>query len=56
MASKYNVIHYNLFISILQRVDDILQYIAEFTVNVEGVGHVCRFAWICFFFFYDIHL
>lgn len=26
----------------VQRVDDILQFIADFTVNVEGVGHVCR--------------
>lgn len=27
---------------ILQRVDDILQFIQDFTVDVEGVGHVCR--------------
>lgn len=27
---------------IMQRVDDILQFIADFTVHVEGVGHVCR--------------
>lgn len=26
----------------LQRVDDILQFIEDFTVNVDGVGHVCR--------------
>lgn len=26
----------------MQRVDDILQFIADFTVHVEGVGHVCR--------------
>lgn len=26
----------------LQRVDDILQFIADFTVDIEGVGHVCR--------------
>ncbi|KAI5428699.1 Transmembrane 9 super member 9 [Lathyrus oleraceus] len=25
-----------------KRVDDILQFIADFTVHVEGVGHVCR--------------
>jgi len=46
---KYTVFHSNLFSFILQRVDDILQYIADFTVNVEGVGHVCRLAWtFCF--------
>lgn len=27
----------------VQRADDILQFITDFTVNVEGVGHVCRF-------------
>lgn len=27
---------------LLQRVDDILQFIADFTVDIEGVGHVCR--------------
>lgn len=27
----------------LQRVDAILQFITDFTVDVEGVGHVCRF-------------
>ena len=32
---------------ILQRVDDILQFITDFTVNVEGVGHVCRL-FLCF--------
>ncbi|KAJ9564982.1 hypothetical protein OSB04_000948 [Centaurea solstitialis] len=26
------------------RVDDILQFIADFTVDVEGVGHVCSFS------------
>lgn len=31
-----------MFYFILQRVDDILQFIADFSVNVEGVGHVCR--------------
>lgn len=25
-----------------QRVDDILQFIKDFTVDIEGVGHVCR--------------
>lgn len=29
----------------MQRVYDILLFIADFTVNVEGVGHVCRLAW-----------
>lgn len=27
---------------LLQRVDDILQFISDFTVDIEGVGHVCR--------------
>ncbi|KAL8224946.1 hypothetical protein R6Q57_017503 [Mikania cordata] len=27
-----------------ERVDDILQFIANFTVDVEGVGHVCSFS------------
>ncbi|XP_076905256.1 autophagy-related protein 9-like [Bidens hawaiensis] len=27
-----------------ERVDDILQFIADFTVDVEGVGHVCSFS------------
>lgn len=31
---------------ILQRVDDILEFIAEFTADVEGVGHVCRLVFI----------
>ena len=31
----------------LQRVDDILQFIADFTVHIEGVGHVCRL--FCYF-------
>lgn len=26
----------------VQRVDDILEFIAEFTIDIEGVGHVCR--------------
>jgi autophagy-related protein 9 len=25
-----------------KRVDDILQFIKDFTVDIEGVGHVCR--------------
>lgn len=33
-------------ISILQRVDDILQFIADSTVNIEGVGHVCRLVFL----------
>lgn len=33
-------------ISILQRVDDILQFIADSTVNVEGVGHVCKLVFL----------
>ncbi|XP_054801760.1 autophagy-related protein 9-like isoform X2 [Prosopis cineraria] len=32
------------FETLFQRVDDILQFIADFTVNVEGVGHVCSFS------------
>nr|KYP70724.1 Autophagy-related protein 9 [Cajanus cajan] len=28
----------------ITRVDDILQFIADFTINVEGVGHVCSFS------------
>lgn len=28
----------------LQRVDDILQFIRDFTVDIEGVGNVCRLA------------
>lgn len=27
-----------------KRVDDILQFIADFTVDIEGVGHVCSFS------------
>ncbi|KAL0554024.1 hypothetical protein IC582_007929 [Cucumis melo] len=27
-----------------ERVDDILQFIADFTVHIEGVGHVCSFS------------
>ncbi|KAI4318008.1 hypothetical protein L6164_025821 [Bauhinia variegata] len=32
---------YLLLFVVPKRVDDILQFIADFTVNVEGVGHVC---------------
>ncbi|KAF7818411.1 autophagy-related protein 9 [Senna tora] len=35
---------YLLLFVIPKRVDDILQFIADFTVNVEGVGHVCSFS------------
>ncbi|GMH02348.1 hypothetical protein Nepgr_004187 [Nepenthes gracilis] len=35
---------YLLIFVIPKRVDDILQFIADFTVNVEGVGHVCSFS------------
>jgi len=31
-----------IFFSNLQRVDDILRFISDFTVDIEGVGHVCR--------------
>lgn len=30
----------------VQRVDDILEFIAEFTIDVEGVGHVCRLIFV----------
>ncbi|PPS00198.1 hypothetical protein GOBAR_AA20462 [Gossypium barbadense] len=32
------------FETLFQRVDDILQFIADFTVDIEGVGHVCSFS------------
>ncbi|RDX67744.1 Autophagy-related protein 9, partial [Mucuna pruriens] len=35
---------YLLLFIVPKRVDDILQFIADFTVNVEGVGHVCSFS------------
>lgn len=28
----------------IQRVDDILQFISDFTIYVDGVGDVCRFS------------
>ncbi|KAA8543357.1 hypothetical protein F0562_021148 [Nyssa sinensis] len=35
---------YLLIFVVPKRVDDILQFIADFTVHVEGVGHVCGFS------------
>ncbi|KAG7989546.1 hypothetical protein I3843_03G245500 [Carya illinoinensis] len=35
---------YLLIFVVPKRVDDILQFIVDFTVNVEGVGHVCSFS------------
>ncbi|TQD73431.1 hypothetical protein C1H46_041017 [Malus baccata] len=35
---------YLLIFVVPKRVDDILQFIADFTVDVEGVGHVCSFS------------
>ncbi|GAB4841706.1 autophagy protein atg9 [Ancistrocladus abbreviatus] len=35
---------YLLIFVVPKRVDDILQFIADYTVNVEGVGHVCSFS------------
>lgn len=35
---------YLLIFVVPKRVDDILQFIAEFTVNIEGVGDVCSFS------------
>ncbi|XP_058737956.1 autophagy-related protein 9-like isoform X1 [Vicia villosa] len=43
MASIFLTPYLLLFV-VPKRVDDILQYIADFTVNVEGVGHVCSFS------------
>ncbi|XP_014496029.1 autophagy-related protein 9 isoform X1 [Vigna radiata var. radiata] len=43
MASIFLTPYLLLFI-VPKRVDDILQFIADFTVNVEGVGHVCSFS------------
>ena len=37
----------------LQRVDDILQFIADFTVHIEGVGHVCRL--LCFLYYHHLY-
>ncbi|KAM5563518.1 autophagy-related protein 9 [Rosa sericea] len=35
---------YLLIFVVPKRVDDILEFIAEFTIDVEGVGHVCSFS------------
>ncbi|XP_047316037.1 autophagy-related protein 9-like [Impatiens glandulifera] len=35
---------YLLMFVVPQRADDILQFITDFTVHVEGVGHVCSFS------------
>ncbi|XP_074316670.1 autophagy-related protein 9 [Silene latifolia] len=35
---------YLLIAVVPQRVDDIMQFIADFTVNIEGVGDVCSFS------------
>ncbi|KAI4340189.1 hypothetical protein MLD38_025052 [Melastoma candidum] len=35
---------YLLVFVVPKRVEDILQFIADFTVHVEGVGHVCSFS------------
>ncbi|KAK7336854.1 hypothetical protein VNO77_17404 [Canavalia gladiata] len=43
MASIFLTPYLLLFI-VPKRVDDILEFIADFTVNVEGVGHVCSFS------------
>ncbi|KAL2321035.1 hypothetical protein Fmac_030004 [Flemingia macrophylla] len=43
MASIFLTPYLLLFI-VPKRVDDILRFIADFTVNVEGVGHVCSFS------------
>ncbi|CAI8602855.1 unnamed protein product [Vicia faba] len=43
MASIFLTPYLLLFV-VPKRVDDILQFIADFTVHVEGVGHVCSFS------------
>ncbi|KAJ7972668.1 Autophagy-related protein 9 [Quillaja saponaria] len=43
MASIFLTPYLLLFV-VPQRVDDILQFIADFTVDAEGVGHVCSFS------------
>ncbi|KAF2320440.1 hypothetical protein GH714_027517 [Hevea brasiliensis] len=43
MASIFLTPFLLLFV-VPKRVDDILQFIADFTVNIEGVGHVCSFS------------
>ncbi|KAL5052648.1 hypothetical protein RYX36_033330 [Vicia faba] len=43
MASNFLTPYLLLFV-VPKRVDDILQFIADFTVHVESVGHVCSFS------------
>ncbi|WOG81745.1 hypothetical protein DCAR_0100896 [Daucus carota subsp. sativus] len=43
MASIFLTPYLLIFI-VPERVDDILQFIDDFTVDVEGVGHVCSFS------------
>ncbi|KAL6953542.1 autophagy protein atg9 [Sarracenia purpurea var. burkii] len=43
MASIFLTPYLLLFV-VPKRVDDILKFIADFTVNIEGVGHVCSFS------------
>ncbi|XP_057964932.1 autophagy-related protein 9 [Malania oleifera] len=43
MASIFLTPYLLLFV-VPKRVEDILQFIADFTVHVEGVGHVCSFS------------
>ncbi|XP_002532369.2 autophagy-related protein 9 [Ricinus communis] len=43
MASIFLTPFLLLFI-VPKRVDDILQFIADFTMDVEGVGHICSFS------------
>ncbi|CAI9774382.1 unnamed protein product [Fraxinus pennsylvanica] len=43
MASIF-ITPYLLLFVVPKRVDDILQFIVDFTVDVEGVGHVCCFS------------
>ncbi|XP_028758380.1 autophagy-related protein 9 [Neltuma alba] len=47
MASIFLTPYLLLFV-VPERVDDILQFIADFTVDVEGVGHVCSFSFFDF--------
>ncbi|KAK9282421.1 hypothetical protein L1049_005338 [Liquidambar formosana] len=43
MASIFLTPYLLLFV-VPKRVEDILQFIADFTVDIEGVGHVCSFS------------
>ncbi|KAL3849952.1 hypothetical protein ACJIZ3_011834 [Penstemon smallii] len=47
MASIFLTPYLLLFV-VPKRVDDILQFIMDFTVDVEGVGHVCSFSFFDF--------